>query len=325
MLHENWFTALRNLNLLGLYNAGIEVLPNNVFNPLVNIDSIILNHNFLWEINRSQFGSSLETLRVLNLHDNVINMIDASMITSATSLQYLLLQGNVCSDQDFNNVVDYIWITLEYLQQCTDNFIQESNIVCEYGNLDDMYMCTLASHNPRGFDGFTSIEGEHLEGLANENVVMIYANGANMRNIPSVICQQFPNIWEMMFTRSNIEQLSEASFRNCTGLQYVFIMENLIRSIPDNTFANSPNMVYLSMNVNRISSIGPNAFRGTSIEILDLANNRIQHFDPRSYETINSTLRTLDFMNNQLRGFPYAAFENVAGKLRGVYFYFPIY
>jgi Leucine-rich repeat (LRR) protein len=242
-------------------------------------------------------------------------MIDASMITSATNLNYLLLTGNICSDQDFLNVVDYLWMTLEYLSECTANFIEESTINCQYGNLQpDVYMCTLTSHNPRGFNGFTSIPGDHLEGQSSENVAMIYSSGANMRNIPSVICQQFPNTFEMMLTNSRIEQISEAAFQHCGSLQYLLIMENFIRTIPDNTFANTPQLVYLTLNANRISSIAPNAFRGSSIELLDLANNRIDNFNPRTYEAINSTLRTLDFMNNQLRGFPYAAFETVAGK-----------
>jgi Leucine-rich repeat (LRR) protein len=312
-LNSNWFTALRNLQILGLYNAGIEVLPNNIFNPLVNIDTIIMNDNFIWEITNGQFGASVETLRVLNLQNNVVNMIDASMVTSATNLTYLLLSGNVCSNQDFNNVADYLWMTLEYLQECTSNFVDESTISCQYSNLQaDVYMCTLASQNPRGFNRFTSISGDHLEGNSNENVAFVYSNGANMRTIPSVICQQFPAAWEFMFTRSRIEQISEASFQHCASLQFVFIMENLLRVIPDNTFANSPNMVYLSVNLNRITTIGPNAFRGTRISDLDLANNRIEVFDPRTYEAINITLTALDFLNNRLRGFPYAAFEQVA-------------
>lgn len=306
---------MRNLNYLGLYNTGIETLPNNIFNPLTSLTNLILSQNNIWEINSSQFGASIETLYVLNLHENVVNMIDASFITSATSLHYLLLAENICSNQDFTNVVDYLWITLEYLQECTNNFIQESNIICEYSNLQaDVYMCTLDSHNPRGFDGFASIPGDHLEGQTNEQISLVYSNGANMRNIPSVICRQFPSTWELMFVRSKIEQISEAAFQHCRGLQYLFIMENLIRSIPDNTFANSPNMQYLSVNFNRINSIGPNAFRGTSIDMLDLANNRLETFDPRTYQTINSTLRSLDLMNNRLTGFPTAAFEEVSGK-----------
>lgn len=315
-LNPTWFFTMRNLAMLSLYNAAIEVLPPNIFNPLQSLINLNLQSNLIWEVNSGHFGSSVTSIRTINLHDNVVNMVDASLITSATDLNFLMLRGNVCSNQDFEGVSENLWVVLEYLRDCTDNFVVESDITCEYSFLQpEVYMCQLGSNNPRGFNGFTNIPGNHLQGQGSDNVGFVYANGANMRTIPTIICEQFPNTNQMNLVESRIEIISEASFRHCRNLQFLFLMVNLVRTIPDNTFSNSPQLQYLSATVNRISSIADNAFRGSAIETLDLANNRIETFNPRAYEAINGTLRFLDFANNQLRGFPYAAFERVSGRI----------
>lgn len=305
---------MRRLEILSLNNNEIESIPPNAFNSLTSIDTLHISGNFLWELNRQQFGAGLENLRVIDARQNVINIVDSSLVTSASNLRYLLLEGNICVDMNFSNVADYLWTVLEYLLECSDNFVLPSTASCQYGDLTaGTYMCTFSSHNPIG-NQFASIDGDHVVGRNDSDVVVFYARNQNMRSIPTAVCRQFTNLREMMVFESRIERIDAASFLNCRNVQSVYIQDGLLRVVPDGTFTNAQNLRTLSLAGNRITLLTPNSLRGSNIEWLDLSMNHMVAFTPAAYEPINGTLRTLDLLGNRLTTLPYTAFENINGE-----------
>lgn len=165
MLNSQWFRTLRSLTFLQINNNGFTILPSGIFNSLTSLRTLQMSNNFIWELNSQIFGNSIASITAIDASNNIVNLIDSSFITSATSLDILQLNGNVCSDQNFADVANYLWVTLEYLSECTSNFVLEEQLSCSYGDITPtQYTCTLTAFNPRGFDGFGQVDGNHLQG-----------------------------------------------------------------------------------------------------------------------------------------------------------------
>lgn len=109
------------------------------------------------------------------------------------------------------------------------------------------YTCHLTINNPNGLDDFTEIAGFHLANRGNADVTFLSATFQNTRNIPSIICRQFPNIRELYMSASNIETIGESSFSGCANLQQVTLVMNRIGAIPDNTFRTNIHLTNLNM------------------------------------------------------------------------------
>ncbi|KAG5666389.1 hypothetical protein PVAND_014418 [Polypedilum vanderplanki] len=318
-LNQEWFRPLFSLRHLQLNHNGITQLPNEIFNQLRQLQTLELLDNFIWEITNQQFGGSIESLTTIDLRDNIVNIIDASWLTSAINLNQLLLTGNVCRDQNFVNVSNYLWIVLEYLYTCTSNFVLESTISCTFELLPaGPYDCALNIHNPRGFDAFTTIDGNHLAGQNDSSVTMVSVINQDMRIFPRIVCQLFTNVVDILVFTSNLLELTSTAFADCNNLEFLFIDGNLLRQLPDNLLSNSPRLEYASFAGNRITEISSTAFTGTMINLLDLAFNHISNYNPAAINAINETLIFLDLIGNQLTQFPFGAFEGNE-NLREIY------
>lgn len=57
---------------------------------------------------------------------------------------------------------------------------------CIYTTSGVGYVCNLRADNPNGLDDFTTITGEHLEGMSNADVVSIYRSLGSTANVPQV-------------------------------------------------------------------------------------------------------------------------------------------
>lgn len=126
---------------------------------------------------------------------------------------------------------------------------QAVTISCNYRQIAPTYpyTCDLTLVNPGGLDNFDRVQGEHLAGRNDSDVLMVSGFNQNSRLVPSVICRQFPNLRDLYLSSSNIVNINEAAFVNCRNLERVMLSFNEISEIPDNTFRNNERLdfVYL--------------------------------------------------------------------------------
>jgi Leucine-rich repeat (LRR) protein len=108
---------------------------------------------------------------------------------------------------------------------------------------------------------------------------------------------------------SNVEDLMEASFANCTNLEILYLHNNRINGIPDFTFRNNANLRQLDIGMNWIETLGVDAFTGSGIVNLDVDSNRLAAFDQAWFTSIGSTLETLDIVSNGIRSLDEDAFS----------------
>lgn len=232
-LSPAWFSSLIAIEQLHFPYNQIREMPRNIFNNLHNLTEINFNDNFLTFVNRDAFGNSIANLRHLFFTNNRIEAFDELLINEA-ELLYLYLGNNQCINSNFANVVNNRDQVRNALQNCITNFI--GSIRCNYFELrPGQYECLLSINNPVGRD-FDEIEGNHITGKTNDDVVMVEAIAENTRTIPGIICRTFPNTEVIWLELSRIEIVNEDSFRDCPNLFRVNLNVNSISSIPDNTF-----------------------------------------------------------------------------------------
>ena len=126
---------------------------------------------------------------------------------------------------------------------------QTVTISCNYRQVAPTYpyTCDLTLVNPGGLDNFDRIQGEHLAGRNDSDVLLVSGYNQNSRIVPSVICRQFPNLRDLNLLSSNIVNINEAAFADCRNLEHVMLSFNEIAEVPDNTFRNNErlNFIYL--------------------------------------------------------------------------------
>lgn len=191
-------------------------------------------NNQIRSLNANQFGQ-LQTLTHILAQNNRIRAVDPEIIERARNLNWLMLSGNICNNDDFSNVQGNRQNVIQRLNTCFFNSGPE-RLLCTYRAFDTDYICSLTIFNPLGRDTFVEVEGEHLEGRNNSEVVSLYGSYANTLNFPARICQQFPNLVEISMLRTGIEYIDSTSFADCARVLSIQLHANLIETVPDFTF-----------------------------------------------------------------------------------------
>jgi Leucine-rich repeat (LRR) protein len=236
-IHPTTFRGLTNLVSLGLSRTRTRVLSPAWFTDLTNLQELYLNNNILREINSTDIAPILSTIRSLYMGYNYITMMDQLLLMDEVTpnLEYLVLSGNLCVDDDFLNVQTSRWRIFEALMTCSNNFYEAPWLSCNYATSDDSYTCQVNILNPRGFN-FDQIEGEHLAGRNASDVTALVGVYQNTRIIPPVVCQTFTNLRSIMMWYSGVEELTADSLRDCRNLEVLDLQLNSIWRIEPSSF-----------------------------------------------------------------------------------------
>lgn len=138
---------------------------------------------------------------------------------------------------------------------------QEPFLSCIYYTIGPTnYYCQLGINNPNGFDNFTGIDGIHLEGFTNDDVDTVYIGGGFTTNIPRIICDTFPNLYEVDFFNAGLTGIDDNAFSGCSQLGRIFLSYNRISSISENAFVNLREVTYIHLGDNLLTTIPENLF-----------------------------------------------------------------
>lgn len=138
-----------------------------------------------------------------------------------------------------------------------------SNPVCRYLMLGRSYSCYLTIDNPIGLDSFTKIDGVHLAGKSNSDVVLLEIDPETQslsRNIPSIFCSTFLNLEIFRMTNSKIQEIGTNSFRFCANLKWIEISNNNFTHIAANAFDWSREVESLSISSSNLSKLSDGIF-----------------------------------------------------------------
>lgn len=160
---------------------------------------------------------------------------------------------------------------------------------CTYSNNYEFgYSCIISILNPNGFNNFTTISGTHLAGKSDYDVQYIIRTiGSNTLNVPSIICNKFPNTKIIIFDGIRIQRIDENTFDSCKNLTRLWLHRNNIPDLPENIFAPLVNLQDLALSENTISNISVELFKNLpNLEFLYLHNNRIEELPRNAFSSL---------------------------------------
>lgn len=202
---------------------------------------------------------------------------------------------------------------------------QQPSLNCSYFLVGEMYACDLTIRNPNGFNNFTQIEGVHFQGYINADLELLYrGGGSESTNVPSIICETFPNLRRMQLYNLGVTEIDDTAFIGCSRLSElglssnrissisasafvhlvdirdVNLSDNLLTTLPDNVFTSQTNLTTLDMSLNPFHDIPVELFRPLeNLERLYLSYANLNAINNRWF-TSNVRLNDLNLASNRI-------------------------
>lgn len=183
---------------------------------------------------------------------------------------------------------------------------QEPTISCRYYDSFESYGCDLVIDNPGGFNDFTEISGIHLEGFTNDDVDVIYLMSGVSTNVPSIICETFPNLVSVNYFSMGLTEIDDSAFSGCSAITSINLSLNRIASISANAFVSLSDIRFLYLDSNALTTLPENVFASQqSLSTLDLNFNNFVNlpagiFRPlENLETLFLGYANLETINSQ--------------------------
>lgn len=178
------------------------------------------------------------------------------------------------------------------------------NIHCNYRDwyFDGIwhYTCDLSIQNPWGFDNFTTIDGTHLPGRTDADVVLINRQYPSISTVfPKILCTQFENLNEIDFMSHGLERIFENSFSSCVNLERLLLDWNLIEDVHERAFVHNTKLSLLVLSQNMITDFSENTFDSlVNLKELVISSNPLKNIPDGLFKgLINLEFLSMDKVN----------------------------
>jgi Leucine-rich repeat (LRR) protein len=307
------------------YNE-IVSLPFGLFDGMQVLTNVVVEDNRLSVIDSRSFGSSLVSLDSFWAVNNQISAIDANWFDAASSLMSLGLSGSSCVSTNFFNIGANRDQVRAELLPCFDNFEDSPSVIQEHVRcwyiFDGAHShCLFDISNPRGRDDFEIIEDAWLtlpSDMTHGDIRTLGSDHMVTPIVPSIVCQQFPNLEDISLLNYRIEVLTPSAFGNCRLLERLHLPQNRIKAIPDFLFMNNPNLLVVDLHMNRIDELSHNSFAGLDKLVgLNLRGNNLTSLPFGIFDRFNG-IKTLDIGENYVRQLSIEHFGNALRTLESL-------
>ncbi|XP_022241132.1 leucine-rich repeat-containing G-protein coupled receptor 5-like [Limulus polyphemus] len=264
------FINLTKLVILVLQRNGIEVIEPKSFEGLYSLKVLEINRNRLKQLPEALH--SLPHLQELTFADNQITHISANAFQNNPQLTLL--------EMGHNPIVDVGRRTFTNLPDLKELVLGEAQHLKEFPDLT----------------GTGALEHLRLDrGL--------------LEKVPPRFCTQIPLLKSLSLKSNRLSSLPEVV--NCTKLRLIDLSYNRIEYLGEFSFRSQKDLIDLFLGNNFIERIFQNTFVGlTSLQVLDLKDNRIIHIDYDAFVPV-AELRDLNLGNNHFLNLPTKGLQNL--------------
>ncbi|KAM8983924.1 leucine-rich repeat-containing protein 19 isoform 1-T2 [Ara ararauna] len=128
------------------------------------------------------------------------------------------------------------------------------------------------------------------------------ASGKNLSNIPTNISQNV-TILSLKNNKITLKDTDKENLRSFIKLTELYLNENMITALYNNSFCNLTKLVILDISSNHISTVHKTAFAGLNqLSVLNLSYNMITQLDSDTFTSLKS-LTALNLQYNSLKYF----------------------
>jgi Leucine-rich repeat (LRR) protein len=284
------FKHLNDLRLLELSHASINVLKENSFHDLINLELLILYRCSINYIEPKAF-SNLNNLKKLDMQHNNIEKLDKNVFYGLENLNELILN------------------------YCGIKFI-EANAFADLANL----IVLVIKNNELNY-----LKENTFNGLHNLKVLNISNYNESIKIFEENVFKDLHNLATLEISDMEIDELRSENLNDLTNLEELFCYGCSIKCINQNAFKNNSNLKVLNLSYNNIDIIKEHAFQGLiNLEELDLSESNIKKVEDNVFNSLNSLIN-LDLAKTQIFSFGFGHEETTSSlkisnkKLDGIF------
>ncbi|KAK2723910.1 hypothetical protein QYM36_002311, partial [Artemia franciscana] len=268
------------IDVLYISNSSIPELPNGIFRQLT-IHNLQLSRCGLKEIEEGAFQGQDESLKNLNLQDNLLTAVPTRAIKELSELLMLDLSSNKIMLIEDDAFTGLSLLTLK---------LAENNL-------------TISRNAFRGLD----------DSLKNLNL-----KGTRQREIPEAV-RALSSLAFLDLAQNNIRKLDPQVLSQLDSLTALNLERNIIQSFDPDTFDGINDTLSSLSLLNNLITIYPVDIFSTlgNLKVLDIGFNLLTQIPDDAFKNLGViTLLAVD--GNPLSTLPYSAFSSVKESLRGL-------
>ncbi|XP_055377992.1 toll-like receptor 3 [Condylostylus longicornis] len=305
---EKLFQIPISLTHLDLRFNQIKEIPENTWPRMNSLLYLDLSHNNIGDNIKSDSFTSLLTLQTLRLNSNGITKTFYNKLSDLTTLQYLYLEYNNITHLDnsaFGKLPVLFEINLSYNQ--IHNISNNA-----FNGLLQLLKLNLSSNSLR------TISNNAFEGLVSlRDLDLSYNLLEGLHNKSKSLLEHCLSLERLNVSHNRINLVNRKTFPSDPYIPYKLNHVDLsYNKIPILTFDltyGTRKLKYLNISNNLILDIRKYIIGNlTSLEILDLSNNRIEDLvTEHGFEKLPRNLTQIYLQNNEIFNIPFNEFENL--------------
>ncbi|KAF7281968.1 hypothetical protein GWI33_003760 [Rhynchophorus ferrugineus] len=273
---------LHNLDYLDLSRNDITILPDETFENLKTLKTLLLWENSIEQLSNNTF-IGLGHLETLRLDNNNISVLPKGLLIYLSALKRINFSNN------------------KIAELLSDTFNMNPNLINV--NLDNNEISILGDYLFANFSTLTRID----------------LNSNKLVHIPENIFTNSSSLTDIELQNNNLQNIPEKLFCTLKSLAVINLSNNNLTKIHKMTFVNLANLKALFLENNHIMSIsGISFWHNTHLRILNLSGNKLISMDASLCHQANNALADLDISRNYLTNVTHLKYENCS-KLEKIY------
>lgn len=316
-VEDDAFDGLTSLQTLLLRDNNILLIPATALSRLPNLVSVHLGFNRVTALSSDILRAVSDRITSLVLSRNVIRELPSGAFNHFKHLNHLDLSGNLLNSISAD-VFTGLEPSLEFLSLSQNRILgftgqQIQFLTLWFLDLSDNQLSEIPAN---AFDLLPSMS--HLNMSRNPHITILPQNVLNhnqallvidlsytgLKAIPVNLFAKTSGLEQIYLTNNLIQEISEGTFKNLKNLTHLDLSNNNIVNIRTPAFVNVMSIQYLSLKGNQLNAFKGEFFNtGTGLEVLDISENQLSYLFPSSFK-IHPRLREIILTDNKFNFFP---------------------
>lgn len=254
------FNDVENLIKLDLASNRITKLKKETFGMLKKLQFLAFNDNQIEKLSANMFKSNTK-LEVISMENNKIKYLSSSMLSHLTKLKIANLNHNTCINERFTEVTVRQFEAI-VMSHCTP----PTDVYCKFVITEDFYRCQVVDLMTEFENTMVQeVQGTHQRGKSNNDVTELsIVEQSSFLHFPTGFGNFLKNLKKVSVSKSQLLTIEENSFDTMNIVAQLFLAGNEISSVSEEAFQNLK----------------------SSLEVIDLSNNKIVHIDTKTFKNL---------------------------------------